>query len=199
MRPDVSTIAFYEANAVGFFEASVHADMAGGHSEFVALLPPGGRVLDAGCGSGRDSLAFHRQGFEVTAMEASPNLAVLARTHTGLPVEVLTFDQVAWRAAFDGVWACASLLHVARGDLPAAVGRLREALVPGGVLWMSFKYGDKVRKVSGRRFTDMDEDLARDLLAAVGGLELISLHVTDDVRADRSGERWLSVLCRRSG
>lgn len=193
-----ATIAFYEANARSFFDRSVEADMASGHGEFTALLPKGGRVLDAGCGSGRDARAFAAMGFAVTAMEASASLADLARAYTGLPVQVLTFDQVAWRADFDGVWACASLLHVPRADLPDAVTRLREALKPKGVLWMSFKYGTEEREAGGRRFTDLDEAGAAALLEAVGGLSLYSLSVTGDVREDRGGERWLSVLCRKT-
>lgn len=197
MSPKNASIAFYNANAQAFFDRSVEADMAQGHAEFTALLPPGGRVLDAGCGSGRDALEFHRQGFRVTAMEASAALAALARAYTGLPIQVMTFDEVVWREAFDGVWACASLLHVARADLPAAVGRLRDALVPGGVLWMSFKYGTQERVVAGRTFTDLDERWAQGLLVVAGGLDLVGMHVSGDVREDHTGERWLSVLCRR--
>jgi SAM-dependent methyltransferase len=191
------TIGFYDENAEDFFQRSVDADMARGHADFTALAAPGGRILDAGCGSGRDSLAFARLGFRVTPMEASAKLAALASAHTGLPVEVMTFDQIAWREEFDGVWACASLLHVPRAELPAAVTRLRDALVPGGVLWMSFKYGAQERFANGRHFTDLDEAGAGPLIEAVGGLSLISLTVTDDSREDRPGERWLSVLCRR--
>jgi SAM-dependent methyltransferase len=191
------TIGFYDANAEDFFRRSVDADMARGHADFTALVPPGSRILDAGCGSGRDSLAFAGLGFQVTSMEASAKLAALATAHTGLPVEVMTFDQIAWREAFDGIWACASLLHVPRAELPAAVTRLRDALVPGGILWMSFKYGAQERFANGRHFTDLDEAGAGPLIEAVGGLELISLAVTGDAREDRSAERWLSVLCRR--
>ena len=197
MSPKNASIAFYNANAQAFFDRSVEADMAQAHAEFTALLPLGGRVLDAGCGSGRDALEFHRQGFQVIALEASAALAALAHAHTGLPIVVMTFDEIAWREAFDGVWACASLLHVPRADLPAAVGRLRDALVPGGVLWMSFKYGTQERAVAGRTFTDLDEDLAEGLLVVAGGLELIGMHVSGDVRDDHAGECWLSVLCRR--
>jgi len=194
MLPDDHSIGFYEANAQDFFARSVDADMTPAYGEFTARLPAGSRILDAGCGSGRDSLAFQRMGYRVTAMEASPALADLARRHTGLPVEVRTFDQLDWAEAFHGVWACASLLHVARADLPRAVGRLRDALVPGGTLWMSFKYGDQEREANGRRFTDMDERLGEGLLATVGGLRLFNMSVSQDVRPDRPGDRWLSLI-----
>ena len=192
------SIQFYEDNAEDFFRRSVDADMARGYADFTALVTPGGRILDAGCGSGRDTVALAKLGFRVTSIEASANLAALAAAHTGLPVEVMTFDQIAWRETFDGVWACASLLHVPRADLPAAVRRLRDALLPSGILWMSFKYGAQERQANGRHFTDLDEAGAHPLTAEVGDLALISLTVTDDARPDRPGERWLSVLCRRT-
>jgi SAM-dependent methyltransferase len=192
------SIGFYEANAEAFFKGSVEADMAADWRAFAAELKPGDRVLDAGCGSGRDALGFSRLGFQVTAMEASPTLAELARAHAGLPVEVLRFDEVAWREAFEGVWACASLLHVPRAGLAEAVGRLRDALVPGGVLWMSFKYGTSERRAGdGRHFTDLDEAGAAALLAEVGGLELLWTKVAGDVRPGREHERWLSIMCRK--
>lgn len=193
------SIAFYEANAEDFFHRSVDADMVERHADFTALLPPGGRVLDAGCGSGRDARAFRAQGFDVTAIEASPKLAALARAYTGLPVEVMTFAEVAWRDAFDGIWACASLLHVSRAGLPPVMRRLRDALKPGGVWWMSFKYGTEQREIAGRRFTDLDEAAGRRLIDEVGGLDPIAMTVTADVRAERLGERWLTILCRRQG
>ena len=193
------SIGFYERNAEDFFRRSIDADMAHGWADFAALLPVGGSVLDAGCGSGRDALALGRMGFEVTAMEASPRLAKLAQAHTGLDVRVMTFDQVSWRETFDGVWACASLLHVARPELPSAVSRLRDALKPDGALWMSFKYGATEREKDSRWFTDLDEALALELVEDVGGLDLVSLRITDDARVDRPGERRTSLLCKRRG
>lgn len=193
------SIQFYEDNAEDFFQRSVEADMLPAQRTFAALLPRGGRVLDAGCGSGRDALAFREMGFDVTAIEAAPKLAALARAHTGLLVEVMTFDQVAWRDRFDGIWACASLLHVARAELPVVLERLRDALRPGGAFYMSFKYGTAERDAGTRRFTDLDEAGGAALLAAADGLELVSMDVTGDARADRAGERWLSILCHRTG
>ena len=192
------SIQFYEDNAEDFFRRSVDADMAEGWAAFSALVKPGGHVLDAGCGSGRDTLALAGQGFRITPIEASPKLAALASAHTGLPVEVMTFEQIAWRDAFDGIWACASLLHVPRTDLPGVIRRLRDALVPGGVWWMSFKYGTQERKVAGRHFTDLEEAGARVLIDEVGGLTLLSMEVTGDARPDRASERWLSLVCRKA-
>ncbi|MFL5296957.1 MAG: class I SAM-dependent methyltransferase [Phenylobacterium sp.] len=191
------SIGFYEENAEDFFRRSADADMLPALTRFAAMLPAGGRVLDAGCGSGRDAKSFVALGFRVTATEAAPKLAALARAHTGLDVQVMTFDQMAWREAFDGIWACASLLHVPRGDLPATLARLREALAPGGVWFMSFKYGDQEREANGRRFTDLDEAGAAALLAQTPGLDLVEMEVTGDVRPDRADERWLSLFCRR--
>ena len=193
------TIRWYDDNAEEFFRRSVEAEMLPQLREFAALVPQGGRVLDAGCGAGRDAKALKAMGFEVTATEAAPRLAALARTHAGVEVRVMTFDQMDWIEAFDGVWACASLLHVPRGALPDALRRLKRALTPGGVWFMSFKHGAGEREANGRRFTDLDETAATRLLAEVGGLALIRSAVTGDVRPGRAAERWLSLLCRRTG
>jgi len=189
---------WYEANAQTFFDRSVDASILVQQRRFADLLPAGGRVLDAGCGAGRDAKVFREWGFQVVATEAAPALAALARAHSGVDVRVMTFDQMDWDHAFDGVWACASLLHVTRADLPATLRRLRRALVPGGAWFMSFKYGDQERESGGRWFTDLDEAGAERLLAQAGGLELIEMQVSHDVRPERSSDRWLSLLCRRS-
>lgn len=193
------SVGWYEANAQAFFDRSIDAAILDQQRQFADMLPPGGRVLDAGCGSGRDAKAFREWGFQVIATEAAPSLAALARAHAGVDVRVMTFDAMDWDQAFDGVWACASLLHVARVELPETLRRLRRALAPGGALFMSFKYGEGERDANGRRFTNLDEAGAERLLAETGGgLELLSLAVTGDVRPERSSERWLSVFCRRA-
>ncbi|MFN9925516.1 MAG: class I SAM-dependent methyltransferase [Phenylobacterium sp.] len=195
-RPD--SIAYYETQAEEFFARTVGVDMSAARAGFIARLPPGARVLDAGCGAGRDAAAFRALGYQVTATEAAPSLAALASRHIGLPVEVKTFDQFEWREAFDGVWACASLLHLPRAELPAMVARLRAALVPGGVLWMSFRHGAEDRIENERLFVDLDEAGAAALLEAAGGLDLLELSLSEDSRPDRQAFRWLSITARRA-
>ena len=128
------SISFYEDNAEWFFKRTVNVDMSATQTRFLSFLEPGAAVLDAGCGSGRDARVFHDLGYRVTAMEPVPGLAALAEAHIGLPVEVITFDQIAWRDRFDGIWACSSLLHVPADELPVILDRLRTALMPDGVL-----------------------------------------------------------------
>lgn len=193
----MNSVQYYDENAEDFFDRTVEIDMSAPRERFAALLPAGGRVLDAGCGSGRDTLAFHQAGFVVTAMEAAPALAALARAHAGLPVQVLTFQEVTWRNDFEGIWACASLLHVPRDQLADAVQRLRDALTPGGTLYMSFKYGSEEREAAGRRFTDLDEAAAETLLAKVGNFELLQMTVEDSRKSHAVGERWLALVCRK--
>ncbi|WP_421931549.1 class I SAM-dependent methyltransferase [Phenylobacterium sp.] len=190
---------YYDENADRFFADTAHADMSQARRRFVEALAPGARILDAGCGSGRDALAFREAGFEVTAFDGSAQMARRASAHTGLEVLHLTFDQVTWREAFDGLWSCASLLHVPRAELPGVMARLRDALVPGGVWEMSFKLGTGERQAYGRHFTDLDEASARVLIAEVGGLETLDLTLGRDVRPGRENEGWVNLLVRRAG
>ena len=101
------------------------------------------------------------------AFDVSPQMARQAALLLGQEVPVLCFEDVAWQERFDGIWACASLLHVAPADLPDVLRRLQRALRPGGVMFFNFKYGQGQRhSPDGRRFTDMDEAGVRALLDA---------------------------------
>lgn len=85
------TSQYYNDHATTFFEATVGVDMGPLHARFLQKIPAGGRILDAGCGSGRDARAFKDRGYQVTAFDASPELARLAAEHSGLQVQVAHF------------------------------------------------------------------------------------------------------------
>jgi SAM-dependent methyltransferase len=170
--------------------------MEGLHARFLAHVPPGGAVLDAGCGSGRDALAFHEAGYAVSAFDGSARLAEIAARTTGLPVRHLTFAEMDWAGALDGIWACATLLHLTPADLPGALANIRRALKPGGAFFCSFKEGDAERLVGGRYFNDMTLEALRARLDAAE-FEPLDLWGSEDVRPDRVGERWVSAVSRR--
>lgn len=190
------TLKYYQDNAQTFFDGTVNVDMSSLYETFTKHLAPGARVLDAGCGSGRDAKAFLRMGYQVEAFDASPAMVELAREHTGLPVQLMTFADVDWKEEFDGIWCCASLLHVPAVELPEVMRKLAGALKPGGVWYVSFKYGDGEREVEGRRFTDMDEMRLRALVGAMVGIEVFEMWTTRDKRPARD-ESWMNVVLRK--
>lgn len=188
---------YYNQNARGFFVSTVAVDMSALHEAFLTKLPVGGRILDAGCGSGRDARAFAVRGFDVTAFDASPELAKLASEHCGFDVAVRTFSNVDEVEAYDGIWSCASLLHVTALEIPSAIGGLWRALRPGGCLYLSFKLGEGERSHGGRRFTDANDATLRDWFAVMPQVCSIETWVTQDNRPDRS-EQWINALVVRS-
>ena len=155
----VDSVAYYDLNADRFAADTGGIDMSALYERFLGRVEAGGRILDAGCGVGRDALAFTERGYSVVAFDASAEMVRLASERTAGRTEVLQmrFDDAAWLEEFDGVWACASLLHVPATDLPTVIRRLRAALRPSGVIYMSFKHGSGERVVGGRRFTDYTE------------------------------------------
>jgi SAM-dependent methyltransferase len=186
---------YYEHRASQFFTETANLDLSALYSIFLWDIPAGGHILDAGCGSGRDSVAFNKRGYRVTAFDASPTLAARASEHCNLPVQVLKLQDVAWQKEFDGIWACASLLHVSLIELPNVFDRLASALAPSGVLYASFKYGSGEREHNERRFTDMNKSNLEALLVA-STLTISETWITADSRPKRQDERWLNSLMR---
>jgi SAM-dependent methyltransferase len=187
------TNKYYQDNARRFYSATVDIDMSAIYQKFLPLIPQGGSILDAGCGSGRDSLHFKSQGYDATAIDASAALCKLAGELLHQDVHCVGFEDIIWQNQFDGVWACASLLHVPKQKLPSVITRLAESLKPGGVMYASFKYGDTERVKGGRAFTDMTEESFDQLLKSVPELSLKESWVTADRRVD-SDQNWLNVI-----
>lgn len=180
-------------------------DMTSLHNDFLAQVATQGHVLDAGCGSGRDALAFLQAGYRVTAFDASPEMARLASQHTGLDVCVRDFLSLEDAAQFglpsgtlfDGIWACASLLHVPEADQRKAWARLWAVLAPGGVMYASYKLGEGERvDAAGRPFTDATETRLLSWAKGLPGMTLGRAWVTTDQRPGET-HTWLNALIRR--
>ena len=163
---------------------------------FLPLIPAGGAILDAGCGAGRDSKAFLELGFDVEAFDASEPLALLASKLTGKKVAVDLLQSYSSATKFDGVWACASLLHVPLNELPGVFSSLAGMLKAGGVFYCSFKYGEGEVARNGRLFTDLNEQGIAELIQGLA-LRIKKQWITADLREGREDEKWLNVLLRK--
>ena len=190
------TINYYNKNAEKFIEETLHADMCYCRSRFLRHVLPGGRILDAGCGSGRDSLAFLQEGYLVDAFDASEEICIRASKLLGFPVECKRFEDISGEAKYDGIWACASLLHVKNEGLLIVLCKLEKLLKSGGVLYASFKEGNKERIKEGRFFHDMTEQSCRELFTKVG-LEVVETFKSWDVRGNRTNEKWVNIIGKR--
>ncbi len=184
---------YYNTNAKDFFEGTVRADMSAHYAAFLEKLCEEAHILDAGCGSGRDSLYFKKLGYKITAMDISTKLCKLASEYIGQEVLELSFQDMAFEAEFDGIWACASLLHVPSDELPTIIGKLKKALKAGGILFASFKYGDFEGERNGRYFYDLTEQKAEQIFRD-SGFQVEKMWITEDVRPERVDEKWLNIL-----
>ncbi len=191
------TLAYYSENARQFADNTRNVDFFDVQQQFLDRITASGHILDFGCGSGRDSHYFLSQGYKVTALDGADELAALAEKYIGQKVIRQFFTDFAEVDAYDGVWACASLLHLPETDLRKVLHNLAMSLHSGGILYASFKYDDFSGMRHGRYFTDMTETHWQDITKDIALWKNLSLWITGDVREGRSAELWLNILCQR--
>ncbi|MBP1754236.1 MAG: Methyltransferase type 11 [Firmicutes bacterium] len=192
----MDSIEYYDKNAVEYFERTVDINMQNWWDLFTEQLPEGASVLDLGCGSGRDSAYFISCGYDVTAMDASEEMCDLASIHIGQDVLHLSFAEMDFNEVFDGIWACASLLHVPSDEIDTILSKVINSLKINGVLFMSFRYGEYEGERDGRYYTDYRTKTLKELIGRYENLEIIDLDKCEDV-VDKNNSEWLFALVRR--
>lgn len=197
MPHDQATLNFYAREAAAY--ASTGKNTASlWLSDFMRLLPAGGRVLDLGCGGGRDTEALLQHGFDVDPIDGSQAIADEAAKRLGRAVKVLRFDELRDVECYDAIWANASLLHVPRPALSAVLARVFRALKPGGLHFASYKAGTADgRDGLGRYFNYPDRDALTRAYARSTAWDILS--VTDHVGGGYEGLDWpwLALAARR--
>lgn len=155
--------------------------------------------MDFGCGSGRDTKYFSEQGYIVDAIDGSAELCRIAAEYTGLPVRNMLFNELDADSLYDGIWACSSILHVPKAELPDIFARLHKALAVGGYLYTSFKFGDFCGERNGRFFSDFTLESLEEMIKTVPSFGIVETAITADVRQGRENEKWLNIVLRRNG
>ena len=203
-RASKSTLNYYDENAVEFAMQTVSIDMHDLYELFINQLPQRDTqcILDVGCGSGRDANYFAKQGYEVTAIDASAELIQWARQHhmssriTWVHLDFSSIENQAWENKFTGIWACASLLHVPFFELPCIIQSLLETLTDDGVMYLSFKYGEGGRIDNERFFCDMNESRWITIVANIPQVIEYDIWLSADKRADCK-DAWFNVMIKR--
>jgi len=205
-KPSDPTLAFYAREAAAY---AARPRFAAGRSRsasesarrmeaFLAALPPGGDVLELGCGAGDDTLAMRARGFNVRPTDGAPEMAAEAARRLGHTVDVLLFQDLTDVARYDGVWANACLLHVPRAAFDDVLGRIHRALRPAGALYCSFKAGDKDGlDTLGRYYNYPDEAWLRARFAAAGAWRDVSIEAAQGGGYDKVPTPWLHVMAGR--
>ena len=194
---DPATLAFYTKEAPDYV-ASGPGGVSRWLAAFLDRLPKGSRILELGCGSGRDAEAMIAAGHDVDATDGTPAMAALASARLGRPVRVMRFDELDVRDAYDAVWAHASLLHVPRLALPGILKRVFDALKPGGLHFATYKGGGTAgRDAAGRYFNYPDAGSLRAAYDAAAPWQIDAIE--DYVGGGYDGRQgpWLAISARR--
>lgn len=194
---DEDTLQFYRRNAQAYagWAKAPSTRLKG----FLALLPPGGSILELGCGAGNHSAEMLAAGFAVRATDGSPEMAEIASRRLGQRVDTMLFDELDEHEAYDGVWASACLLHVPRDELSGILSRIRRALKPGGVFYASFKIGEgDGRDKLGRYYNYPSSQWLDATYAAAGPWRPLKSDTSDIKSFDEAPATMLHLLVRKS-
>lgn len=195
---DPQTLAFYEREAQAYAARGLGTRVRQ-LDEFLALLPRGASILELGCGAGHDAHYMLTRGFDVRATDAVPAFAEIAQVRLERPVRVMRFDELDEQAAYDAVWANASLHHAPLPALTGILEGIHRALKPGGIFHAGYKLGQGAGRDGLGRFycfpTPAELTAAYEAAAAWGELECNEGvgRGYDDVE-----RRWLHVCARKA-
>jgi 2-polyprenyl-3-methyl-5-hydroxy-6-metoxy-1,4-benzoquinol methylase len=192
-----TTLDFYNENADDFVIHTRDVDFKQTQDRFANKIPTGGRILDFGCGSGRDTKYFIEQGFCVDAVDGSEKICEIASAYTGITVKKMLFQELDAVDLYDGIWACSSILHLPKAELKDVFKKMCNAVKSDGIIYTSFKYGMFEGIRNGRYFTDFTEETFPDFMEDFPGMKQEELWITKDVRPDRGEEKWLNLILRK--
>jgi SAM-dependent methyltransferase len=189
------TLDFYGANAAQYV---CHGSVNPRLNSFLARLPKGGTILELGSGSGADAKAMLDAGFRIDPTDGSRELAHEAEKLLGQPVRQMLFGELEAERAYDGVYACASLLHAPRKELPDIISRIHRSLKTGGYVWASFKGGQQEGlDTFGRYYNYFSEIELKDIWSGNGEWSILEHENWQGSGYDKVATDWHSITARR--
>lgn len=197
--PDKSTMKYYNEHTQSFIDNTFTMEITSSLEKFKHALPVNAKVLDVGCGSGRDSLYFLNNGIEVVAFDASEEMAFLASQKINHPVLVKNIEDMNWENEFDGVWAMASLLHLKKEYIQEAITSCIKSLKQdtAGLFFASLKMGTgEGYDEKGRFFSYYTKEELSNILEKTEYFRNIEFDINQD-KLDRPGLSWISFIAEK--
>lgn len=192
-----TTLNHYETSAAIFWEGTRDHDVSQNYSALLEALPArkGLKILDFGCGPGRDLAFFKSLGHLPTGLDGSKNFCDMAAAYSGCPVLQQNFLNLELPvASFDGVFANATMFHIPGQELGRILGELREALVPQGILFTSNPRGE-AEGWSGERYGTYFEFESYQKILENAGFEVLN-HYFRPTGLPRAQQPWLAVVSK---
>ena len=174
-------------------------------NKFISMLPKKAKILDAGCGSGRDSNYFKEYGFDVTAVDAAEKMLQEAKKNVkGVKFKNIDIMKTDFKKdSFDGIWAAASLLHSEKKNVSKILGELKRVLKGEGVLYISVKEGDgegikKVERYNNEPIPFFYYSISEiEELVKQAGFQIVYSGFSEDMMK-RKGFKWINIYCKKS-
>lgn len=198
-------IEYYNFHAKDYFNKTINNNLEAERKEFLTYLPENSReILDLGSGSGRDTIYFIQQGYNLTAIEGAEELAQIATKHirnvTGnekFKVTNMLFQDLSFENKFDGIWSIGSLDHVPINDIENLIKKLIKSLKRNGVMWLSFRETES-DDVDGKNVINYTTDkIDKHILSITSAeMDIIKKSTKTDSRG-RENLFWHYLLLRK--
>ena len=190
-------IEYYDLHCEDYIQSTINCNMREEADTFLSFMHNKGKILDVGCGSGRDSLYFKTLGYEVTAIEPSLKLGEFAREYSKVEVLNISVEDLPFENYFDGIWANASLLHITKDKLSLVFDILYKALKEKGILYASFKLREEDFTHQGRSFTCFTKESLLEYISVNTPFTLLDIFVKGDKREKMKKELWLNLYLEK--
>jgi SAM-dependent methyltransferase len=187
------TIEYYDNNSEEYIGNTINYDLEEIADDFLTHIPNGGIILDAGCGSGRDSLYFTKKGYKCILLDASINMCEYAHELTGCEYQNKYFTDIDEVDAYDGIWASASMLHVPYEQQHIVWKKFYKAVRPTGVIFASYYFGRGSHFDKGRYFYDTNGDDISDIIKQSGQWDNIEVWMSKELRNGRQ-QMWTNIF-----
>ena len=187
---------FYKKNASSYSKEVLKTDVSEFRGRFLSYLEPHSSILDLGCGSGRDLMAFTDAGFTATGVDSAEDMCAIARRQSGCKVYNTSFEAFTPCRQHDGIWAMASLVHMSDKDMPKALDHMWSWLKKGGVFYASFKDKSGAGVCSdGRMFNGFSLTEVKQLFGLLKGAEVLETWTSQD---ESRNIVWQNIILRKN-